>query len=103
MIGAQIDVKPSNVNLDEMRKLLHTPKEALLIPESADFYREQIQENQYLREFIQEVDERLAKDISETLKKVHVQALQAHLSKGNSIRKGYKMVKRKDTYIQNKD
>jgi hypothetical protein len=55
-----------------MRKLLHTPKEALIIPESADFYKELIEENQYLRDFIQTVDERLTKDIGDTLKKIHV-------------------------------
>lgn len=45
MLGTDIDVKPSEINLADKRKLLHTPKSGLIIPEGADFYKEQIEDN----------------------------------------------------------
>jgi hypothetical protein len=38
-------VKPSNVKIAQMRKLVHTPKEGLIIPESVDFYKKLLKEN----------------------------------------------------------
>jgi len=49
-------VKPSKVDITQMRKLLHTPKDGLIIPESLDFYKELLDENQYLRKFINGFD-----------------------------------------------
>jgi hypothetical protein len=56
LCGGFLDVKPSKVDITQMRKLLHTPKDGLIIPESLDFYKELLDENQYLRKFINGFD-----------------------------------------------
>ena len=37
---AHIQVKPVTVDLTEMRKMLHTPKDGIVVPESEEYYIE---------------------------------------------------------------
>lgn len=72
-----------------MRKLLHTPKDGLIIPETADFYKELLEENQYLRKFINGFDERLAKDINLVMKRRFSIALIGTMKRTNTIRQAH--------------
>lgn len=82
-------MKPSKVDITQMRKLLHTPKDGLIIPESLDFYKELLDENQYLRKFINGFDQRLAKEIALVIKKKFSVALVGHMARSNTIRQAH--------------
>ena len=45
LTGANIEIKPTDVDFSKMRRLIHTPKHGLIVPESVDFYKEQLEEN----------------------------------------------------------
>lgn len=76
----------SEIDLRDKRKLLHTPKSGIMIPEGADFYKEQIEENKYLRNFIDIFNARLAHDIDLFLTKKHSVNLQTHMTQQSPIR-----------------
>jgi hypothetical protein len=88
-----------------MRKLVHTPTDGIEPPESVEFYQDQIDNNQYLKDFVQKYDRRLNKDISLTLKKMHSSSLQNHLEKSSPIRQANlrSQITRKMTVKQNSD
>lgn len=60
-----------------MRKMLHTPKNGIILPETNDFYVEQINNNDYLRDFIDRFDKRLNEDINKHVKKMHCSSLKS--------------------------
>jgi len=93
LTGANIDIKPVDIDLSKLRKLVHTPKHGLIVPESVDFYKEQIEENQYLRSFIDGFDERLTTDMNLALKKLHSVELKDYLGRSNTIRQANSDIK----------
>jgi len=75
-----LNVKSVEVDLTQMRKIVHTPPHGVELPESIDFYKDQIANNQYLKDFIDKYDTRLNNDIESHLKKIHSGSLKSHLA-----------------------
>jgi hypothetical protein len=69
-----------------MRKIVHTPPYGIEPPESIDFFKEQIANNQYLKDFMEKYDTRLNTDIEAHLKKMHSGSLKSHLVVSSPMR-----------------
>lgn len=98
-------MKVVDVDLTQMRKLVHTPVDGIEPPESIEYFQEQIDTNQYLKDFVDKYDHRLNRDISLHLKKMHTSSLQSHLVTASPIRQANlrSQITRKFTVKQNTD
>ena len=70
-----LDVKAVDIDFSSMRKIVHTPPHGIEPPETIDFFKKQIGNNQYLKSFVEKYNERLNKDIQLHLKKMHSNSL----------------------------
>ena len=62
-MGTDVDVKPNDIDIHSMRKLVHTPKDGILLPQDMKYYVECIKQNEFLRKFINEYDSNLTPQI----------------------------------------
>ena len=86
LTGMNLNVKAVEVDFTQMRKIVHTPPYGIEPPESIDFFKEQIANNQYLKDFMEKYDTRLNKDIEVHLKKMHSGSLKSHLVVASPMR-----------------
>ena len=56
LMGCDVDVQPNSVDLDTMRKLVHTPKDGVLLPQDTKYYIANLRQNEFLRKFINDYD-----------------------------------------------
>ena len=86
MTQTHINVKPVNVDFSGMRKMVHTPKDGIVVPESDEYYIEQINNNKYLRDFLKKFERRLNKDIDSHMKEMNKNPLKEFLVLNSTIR-----------------
>ena len=41
-MGADVDVQPNTIDLEGMRKMVHTPKDGVLLPQDTKYYIENL-------------------------------------------------------------
>ena len=56
MMGCDVDVQPNTIDLDAMRKMIHTPKDGVLLPQDTKYYIANLRQNEFLRKFINDYD-----------------------------------------------
>ena len=67
-MGCDVDVQPNSIDLDSMRKLVHTPKDGVLLPQDSKYYIANLRQNEFLRNFINDYDAGLQPQIEKNIK-----------------------------------
>ena len=68
MMGCDVDVQPNAIDLDAMRKMIHTPKDGVLLPQDTKYYIANLRQNEFLRKFINDYDSNLQPQIDKQIK-----------------------------------
>ena len=89
-MGTNLDVIPSDVDLTQMRRFLHTPKDGIQLPQDTKYYQEQFACNEFLRTFFDDYDNTLQPKIEKEVKPNHVSGVKKYLVTHSPIRQAKK-------------
>ena len=90
MMGCDVDVQPNSIDLDAMRKMIHTPKDGVLLPQDTKYYIANLRQNEFLRKFINDYDSNLQPQIDKQIKPNLQKPLKGFLLSHSPIRQARK-------------
>ena len=93
MIGANLNVVPVDIDFSVQRKMVHTPKDGMIKHEGDDYYMEHIVQNEYLRSFLDDYEQRLNSNLDDHVKKIHRSELKHYMKTHSPIRQARENVK----------